>query len=54
MHGELHVLHVVVVVLQLVLDAVEFLVDFGHGLFHGRILCSTLFLADAGTLGPAL
>ena len=34
LNGELHVLHVTVMVLQFGLQCVEFLVDFGHGFFH--------------------
>ena len=54
LHGELHILHIMVVVLQFVLDAVELGIDFGHSLFHGRILGHTLLLGDAGTFCPAL
>ena len=32
--GELHILHVVVVVLELILQCVELGVDLGHSLFH--------------------
>ena len=41
LYGELHVLHVVVMVFQLGLKLVEFFVDGGHGFFHGRILGHT-------------
>ena len=34
LNGELHVLHVVIVVLQLLLDAVQLSIDLRHGLFH--------------------
>ena len=54
LNGELHVLHVAIVLLELVLDAVELLVDLGHSFLHRGILGSTLCLADTGALCPTL
>ena len=54
LYGELHVLHVAVVVLECVLDGIELLVDLGHRLFHRGIFGYALFLGDAVALGPAL
>ena len=34
LHGELHILHIVVVLLQLLLDAVQLAKDIGHSLLH--------------------
>ena len=46
LYGELHILHVAVVVLELLLDGVEFGIKSWHSLFHRRILAGALFLAD--------
>ena len=54
LYGELHVLHIVIVVLQLILESVELLVKLRHSLFHRRILSYALLLRDASTLSPAL
>ena len=54
LYRELHVLHVAVVLLELVLQGVEFLVDFGHGFFHGGELGNAFFFADTGTFSPTL
>ncbi|SCH11544.1 Uncharacterised protein [uncultured Bacteroides sp.] len=54
LYGELHVLHVVVMVLQLGLKLVEFFVDGGHGFFHGRILGHTFLFRDALQFSPTL
>ena len=54
LYGEFHVLHIVIVLLQLVLECIQFLVEFGHSLFHGGIFGDALFLGDACTLCPAL
>ena len=54
LYGELHVLHIVIVMLQLILESVELLVKLRHSLFHRRILGSTLLFRDTGTLSPAL
>ena len=54
LYGELHILHIVIVVLQLILESVEFLIEFRHSLFHRRILGSTLLFRDTCTLSPAL
>ena len=54
LYRELHVLHVAIVLLELVLQGVEFLVDFGHGFFHGGELGSAFFFADTGTFCPTL
>ena len=53
LHGELHVLHILIVVFQLRLQSIQLLVDFGHRLFHGRILGGTLLFAYAGKFRPA-
>ena len=34
LNGELHILHIVIVVLKLCLKSIELLVDSGHCLFH--------------------
>ena len=34
LNGKLHILHVVVVLLELVLQSVELCIDFRHSLFH--------------------
>ena len=54
LHGELHILHVAIVLLQLVLQGVQLLVELGHGFLHRGILGHTVCFADAGTLGPTL
>ena len=54
LYSELHVLHIVIVVLQFILESVELLVKLRHSLFHRRILGSTLLFRDTGTLSPAL
>ena len=54
LYGELHILHIVIVVLQLILESVEFLIELRHSLFHRRILGSTLLFRDTCTLSPAL
>ena len=53
LNGELHVLHVVVVVFEFGLDSVELLVDFGHSLFHRGELCFALFFRNALQFCPA-
>ena len=53
MYGELHILHVAVVVFQLLLDGVQLVVQLRHSLFHRRILACTLFLADTLERCPA-
>ena len=52
--GELHILHIVIVVFQLVLNTVQLGIDLRHGLLHRRILGYALLLRDAGALSPAL
>ena len=37
LNGELHILHIVIVSFQLLLDIVQLLEDFRHSLFHRRI-----------------
>ena len=54
LYGELHILHIVIVVLQLILESIELLVKLRHSLFHRRILSYALLLRDASTLSPAL
>ena len=54
LHRELHVLHVAIVLFELVLEAVELLIDFRHGLFHRGEFGGALFFADAGAFSPAL
>ena len=34
LYGELHILHVVIVLFEFFLDAIEFCIDVGHSLFH--------------------
>ena len=50
--GELHVLHVLVVLLELHANGVELLEHLGHGLLERGILGGALLLGDAGALGP--
>ena len=52
LYGELHVLHIAVVVLKLLLNTVEFFIQFWHSLFHRRILACTLSLADTLQFSP--
>ncbi len=54
LYGELHILHIMIVVLQLILQRIQFLVKFRHSLFHRRIFSNTLLLRDTCTLSPAL
>ena len=54
LYGELHILHIMIVVLQLILQRIQLLVKFRHSLFHRRIFSNTLLLRDACTLSPAL
>ena len=54
LYGELHILHIAIVLLQFVLQSIQFLVELGHCLLHRRILGCTLLLRDACTLCPAL
>ena len=53
LHGELHVLHVVVVLLKFVLQVVELCEDVWHRLLHGRIFAGACCLVDALLLSPA-
>ena len=53
LHGELHVLHVMVMLLQFVLKSVELCKNLGHGLFHRRILACPDRLIDALLRSPA-
>ena len=50
--GELHVLHILVMVLKLYADGVKLLEHFGHGFFEGGILRHALFFRNARTLCP--
>ena len=52
--GELHILHIFVVVFQFLLDGIQFVVEFGHSLFHTRILACTLFLTDTLQFSPTV
>ena len=52
--GELHILHIMIVVLQLVLNTIQLIVDLRHSLFHRRIFGHTLLLRDTCALSPAL
>ena len=51
---ELHILHIVIVVLKSILNLIELLIDFRHSLLHRRILCNTLSLRYSSTLSPTL
>ena len=44
LYGELHILHIVIVVLELVLKCIEFFVELRHCLFHRRIFGNALLL----------
>ena len=52
LYGELHILHVAVVILQFLLNSVQFCVELRHSLFHRRILACTLLLAYTLQLSP--
>ncbi|CDA56886.1 uncharacterized protein BN731_02022 [Prevotella sp. CAG:604] len=54
LYGELHILHIMIVILQLILQRIQFLVKFRHSLFHRRIFSYALLLRDTCTLSPAL
>ena len=54
LYGELHILHISIVIFQFGLQSIQFLIDFGHCLFHGRIFGGTLFFAHAGKFSPTL
>ena len=54
LYGELHVLHILVVIFQFSLKRIQFLIDFRHGFFHRRIFRSTFFFAYSGQLCPTL
>ena len=54
LYGELHILHIVIVMFQLILQRIEFLIKLRHSLFHRRILGSTLLFRDTSTLSPTL
>ncbi len=54
LNGELHVLHIMVMLFQFVLYVVQLLVDFGHGFFHRRILACAFLFGDACTFCPTL
>ena len=52
LNGELHILHIVVVVFELILDSIEFLVDFWHSFFHRRIFACAFFFRNALKSSP--
>ena len=52
LNGELHILHIVVVLLQLILDVVQLSINLRHSLFHRRIFRSTSCLVDMLLLCP--
>ena len=54
LNGELHILHITIVLLELLLNAVQLLIDLRHCLLHRRILGYALSLRDACTLSPTL
>ena len=54
LNGELHILHIVVVLLKFVLQSIQLLVDGGHSLFHRRILGLALLLGYACQGSPTL
>ena len=54
LYGKFHVLHVAVVLFELVLEGIEFSVDFGHSFFHRRILSYAFFFANTSAFSPAL
>ena len=54
LNGELHILHIVIVLLQLVLKSIQLLIQLWHSLFHRRILSNALLLRDTCTLSPTL
>ena len=54
LYGELHVLHISIMVFQLGLQSIQFLIYFGHCLFHRRIFGRTFFFTHTGKFGPTL
>ena len=47
LYGELHILHIMIVLLQLVLDIIELSKNLWHILLHRRIFCGASFLVNA-------
>ena len=54
LYGELHVLHIVIMVLEAGLDLIEFLVNLGHGFLHGRIFGHAIGLGNSRQFCPTL
>ncbi len=54
LNGELHVLHIFIVIFQFCLKRIQFVIDFRHSFFHRRIFCCTFFFAYSGQLSPTL
>ncbi len=52
--GELHILHIMIMLFKRIADSYQIMVSFRHCLFEGRILFKTLFLRNASFLGPFL
>ncbi len=53
LNGELHILHVAEIILQLVGSGYELCGEVGHGFLECGIFCAALFFADALQSGPA-
>lgn len=54
LYGELHILHITIVIFQLSLQSIQFLINFRHSFFHRWILGSTLLFTDTSQLSPTL
>ena len=54
LYGELHILHIMIVIFKFSLQSVQLFIDFRHCLLHGRIFGSTFFLAYTCQFSPTL
>ena len=52
LYGELHILHIFIVIFQFCLQFIQLLVDFRHSLFHRGIFGYTFLFRDACTVSP--
>ena len=54
LYGELHVLHIFIMIFQFCLECIQFLVDFRHCLFHGREFSCTNIFSHTSQYSPTL
>ena len=54
LHGEFHILHIMIMVFQLCLQFVQLPIDFRHGFFHWRIFGDAVFFWNTSTFRPTL